>query len=367
MNEKAPEMLALLKNVIELESPSLDKETTDKLSAFLKAKFAGLGARTEFIPQTDVGDHVRVEWGEGDEQVLVLCHMDTVWAKGEVEKRPFKIEDGKAFGPGAMDMKGGIVQAFLAMKALVDLGIKPSKRIVVLLNTDEEIGSPTSRPIIEEEAKKSRCVFVLEPPVGTAIKTFRKGVGMFRVKATGRPAHAGADPEKGISAIGEMAHQVLKLHALNNRETGTTVNVGVINGGTRSNVVAAECNIQVDLRVKSAVEAERVVPEIMNLKPVLEGAKLEVTGGMNRPPMERTPKIVEMYQKAKSLAAELGFDLPETGTGGGSDGNFTAALGVPTLDGLGSVGEGGHGPVEFVIAEHMPQRAALLTRLFETI
>lgn len=367
MVQKTEDMVDLLRQIVEIESPSTDKAAADKISAFLRDKFEELGAKTELILQEKYGNHVRAEWGEGDEQVLVLCHMDTVWAAGETARRPFRVEDGKAYGPGVEDMKGGIVQTYFAIKALNDLGIKPKNRIVVLLNTDEEIGSPSSRPIIEAEAKKSKCVFVLEPPVGPAIKTFRKGVGMFRITVKGRSAHAGADPDKGVSAIGEMAHQIIKLHAMNNRETGTSVNVGVITGGTRSNVVAEECKAEVDLRVSSMAESEKVVPEILNLKPVLKGATIEVTGGVNRPPMERTPKIVEMYHKAKALAAELGFDLPETGTGGASDGNFTAALGVPTLDGLGAVGDGGHAQHEFVTIKHMPERAALLTRLFETI
>lgn len=369
MKDNTPAMLDMLKEVVELESPSTDKAATDKLAAYLRDKFAGLGCKAELIPQTDRGNHVRVEWGEGDQQILVLCHMDTVWAVGEVAKRPFKIEGDKAYGPGIMDMKAGIVHTYFAIKALSDLGIKPQKRITVILNSDEEIGSPTSRPLIEEEARKSAYALVLEPsvPPNGAIKTFRKGVGMFEVLVTGRAAHAGADPEKGRSAIEEMAHQIIKLHGMTNFKTGTTVNVGVVSGGTRSNVVAAEARAQVDLRVASMEEAQKVVSEILNLKPVLEGTTIKVTGGLNRPPMERTPKIVDMYMRAKALAEELGFDLPESGTGGGSDGNFTAALGTPTLDGLGAYGAGGHSVDEWISIPHMPERAALLARLFETL
>jgi glutamate carboxypeptidase len=369
MIDKTQDMLEMLKTVVEHESPSTYKPATDKLAAHLTDQFAMLGASAALIPQAQYGNHVRVEYGTGEEQVLVLCHMDTVWAVGEIKKRPFRVDGENAYGPGAYDMKAGIVQTYFALKALNDLGLTPRKRVVVILNTDEEVGSPTSRPIIEAEARKSTHALVLEPsvpPLG-AIKTFRKGVGMFRITITGKAAHAGADPEKGISAIGEMAHQVLKLHAMNDFKTGTTVNVGVVSGGTRSNVVAAEARAEVDIRVTTQAEGERLVKEILNLRPQIEGAKISVAGGMNRPPMERTPKIVETYHFAKKLAAELGFELHESGTGGGSDGNFTAAIGTPTLDGLGALGGGGHADNEYVIIKHMPERAALLARLLETL
>lgn len=367
MLDKTPDMLSMLKNVVEIESPSTDKAATDRLSAFLRDQFAMLGAKAELIPQTTCGNHVRVEWGSGDEQLLVLCHMDTVWAVGETKKRPFKVDGEHAYGPGIFDMKSGIVHTYFALKCFNDLGIKPKKRIALLINTDEETGSRTSRPYIEAEARKSTHALCLEPSVAGAIKTFRKGTGGFEIVITGRAAHAGADPEKGISAIGEMAHQIIKLHAMTDLKTGTTVNVGVVSGGTRKNVVAEEARAQVDLRVASVVEGEKVVSEILNLKPVLKGATINITGGLNRPPMERTPKIVEFYHKARALAAELGFDLPEGGTGGGSDGQLAAALGVPTLDGMGAVGEGGHAMNERISIKDMPERAALLARLLETL
>ena len=369
MKDHTPDMLDMLKILVEIESPSTDKVATDKISAYLRDQFAALGCQAELLPQTTQGNHVRAEWGSGREQILVLCHMDTVWSVGEVARRPFRIEGDKAYGPGIEDMKAGIIHTYFAIRALKELGLKSSKRIVVLLNTDEEIGSPTSRPIIEAEAKKSAYTLVLEPsvPPTGAIKTYRKGVGMFEITVTGVATHAGAEPEKGRSAIGELAHQIIKLHSMTNLKTGTTVNVGVISGGTRSNVVAAEAHAEVDIRVASMADGDRIVPEILNLKPVLDGTTIKVTGGLNRPPMERTPKIVEMYKKAQALAAELGFDLDEAGTGGGSDGNFTAALGVPTLDGLGAFGEGGHSVNEWISIPHMPERAALLARLLETL
>lgn len=369
MIDRTPDMLEMLRVIVEHESPSTDKAATDRLASHLRDQFAMLGASAELVPQAHYGNHLKVEWGRGEEQLLVLCHMDTVWGLGEIKKRPFRVEGENAYGPGAFDMKAGIVHTYFALKALDDLGLKPRKRIVVILNTDEEVGSPSSRALIESEARKSTHALVLEPsvpPLG-AIKTFRKGVGTFEIEITGRAAHAGADPELGISAIGEMAHQVLKLHSMTDFKTGTTVNVGLVSGGTRSNVIAAEAHARVDLRVVTVTEGKRIVEEILDLKPRLEGATIKVTGGMNRPPMERTPKIVEAYHHAKKLAAELGFELHESGTGGGSDGNFTAAIGTPTLDGLGAVGAGGHAESEYLIIKHMPERAALLTRLFETL
>jgi glutamate carboxypeptidase len=367
MKDRTPEMLQMLQALVEIESPSTNKSATDKIAENLRDTFAALGAKAELIPVEKYGNHVRVEWGTGADQVLVLCHMDTVWDVGEIKKRPFKIEGDRAMGPGIEDMKEGIVHVYFALKAIQELGLKTKNRVVLLMNTDEELGSPTSRPLIEAEAKKSKCALVLEPSEHGCIKTFRKGVGMFEVSVTGKAAHAGADPENGISAVEEMSHQVLKLHGMTNLKTGTTVNVGVFNGGTRRNVIAAEAHAMVDLRVAQASDVDRVVGEILSLKPVLKGTTVKVTGGLNRPPMERTPEIVALFEKARELAGELGFEVKELGTGGGSDGNFTAAVGCPTLDGLGAVGEGGHALHEYIEIPRMPERAALLARLIETL
>jgi glutamate carboxypeptidase len=365
--DQREEMINLLQKLVELESPSIDKEATDKLSSFLANYLQQLGCQVEILEQENYGNHVLATFGEEGPPLLVLCHMDTVWATGEIKERPFRVEGNKAYGPGVMDMKGGIVQALFALAAAKKRGLK--RQIKILLNTEEEIGSPSSRPIIEEQALKAKAVLVLEPPVGThgALKTFRKGVGMFNIKVKGKAAHAGADPEKGVSAVEELARQIIKLHSLTDLEQGTTVNVGVIGGGTRSNVIAAEAWAGVDLRVPSMAEVERVMPIIQNLKPELTGTEVVVEGELNRPPMERTPAIVQLFQHAQRLGEEMGFNLEEIGTGGASDGNFTAALGVPTLDGLGAVGEGGHAHHEYIILDYLPERAALLTRLFETL
>ncbi|MGE5580848.1 MAG: M20 family metallopeptidase [Bacillota bacterium] len=362
------EILALLRDLTNIDSPSTSKPHLDKCSEFLAKTWQDAGAKVSVIEQAQHGNHLKAEWGSGDQQILALGHYDTVWDAGETARRPFRIEDDKAYGPGAYDMKAGIVELVFAVKTLTALGVKPRSRLTVLHNSDEEIGSPTSRPIIEEEAEKSKAVLVLEPSVfGGALKTWRKGVGMFEVNIKGRASHAGADYEKGASAIQEAAHQVLKLHSLTDLEKGTTVNVGVLNAGTRSNVVAEEAVLKVDLRVKTQAEAERVVPQILGLTPVDTRTAVTVTGGLNRPPMERNQKNVGLFEIAKTLGAAMGVQLIEGGTGGGSDGNFTSALGIPTIDGLGAVGDGGHARTEYVEIASLPERAAVVAGLLVTL
>jgi glutamate carboxypeptidase len=362
------EMLDLLRDLTNTDSPSTSKPHLDKCNEFLAKTWQDAGAKVSVIEQAQHGNHLKVEWGSGEGQILALGHYDTVWDAGETARRPFRVENGKAYGPGAYDMKAGIVELVFAVKALTALGLKPKSRLVVLHNSDEEIGSPTSRPVIEEEARKSNAVLVLEPSVfGGALKTWRKGVGMFEVTIKGRASHAGADYEKGASAIQEAAHQVLRLHALTDLEAGTTVNVGVLHAGTRSNVVAEEAVLKVDLRVKTQAEAERVVPQILGLKPVDARTTVTVTGGLNRPPMERNQKNLGLFEIARDLGAAMGIELIEGGTGGGSDGNFTSALGIPTLDGLGAVGDGGHARSEYVLVSSLPERAAVVAGLLLTL
>jgi glutamate carboxypeptidase len=282
-----------------------------------------------------------------------------------VAQRPVRIEDGKLYGPGAFDMKGGIVDALWAMRALRDLDLLPGRRVTLLINSDEETGSRTSRPLIEAEALKHDVVFVLEPaePPHGSLKTWRKGTGGFRVTVTGLAAHAGADHDKGINAIEELAHQILAIQGFTDYGTGTTLNVGVVGGGRRSNVVPDQAWARVDVRVMNAEEAAKIEAKMQSLRPRLKGTTVEVSGGVNRPPMVRTPEIVALYTKAEALAAEMGFHVTEAGTGGGSDGNFTAALGVPTLDGMGVAGDGGHALHEHVVMGSLPERAALLAAM----
>lgn len=283
LKDSRGEMVSLLERLTNMDSPSTSKEDLDRFSASLAEVWREAGAAVQVIPQRENGDHLKVAWGEGDEQVLALGHMDTVWDPGETVRRPFRTENGKAYGPGAYDMKGGIVETVFAVKALSALGLRPGKRLVVLHNSDEEIGSPSSRPIIEEEARKSRAVLVLEPSAqGGALKTWRKGVGMFDVTIKGRAAHAGADYEKGASAVQEAAHQVLYLHSLTDLKEGTTVNVGILHAGTRRNVVADHATLGVDLRVKTIEAANWVLPKIAGLKSADPRISISVKGGLNR-------------------------------------------------------------------------------------
>jgi len=369
LQEKESEMLEVLKQLVEIESPSRNKAMVDVLGRKIAELLATyVGGQATFIENKEYGDHLRFEWGKGEEQILLLTHMDTVWPKGILETMPFRVEGDKAYGPGTFDMKGGIVQGMFALHALSQLEVPLTKKVVLLVTSDEEIGSGSSRVYIEQEAKKSKYVLVLESsaPQG-ALKTSRKGVGLFRVKVKGVASHAGIEPEKGVSAIGELGQQIGYLHQLTDFAKGTTVNVGVIKGGSSSNVVAAEAEAEVDLRVISQSEADRVVPMIMNLQPFLEGASIEVTGGLNRPPFERTPQVEQMYVLAKKLAeTHLQIDLQEMLSGGGSDGNFAAPY-APTLDGMGPVGDGAHARHEHLIISQMPVRSALLALLIKEL
>ena len=359
------EMMETLRTIVSYESPSREKVLVDQLAGYLAVQFSGLGANVEIFEQPEVGNHLRASWGEGREQVLVLGHMDTVWPRGEIVKRPFYIADGKAYGPGVFDMKGGLVQSLFALRAIVAKGKKPLRTIVFLCTSDEEIGSNTSRSIIEAEAKNSSFVLVVEPAAGVqgAIKTSRSGWGMYDVNVTGRSAHAGADHRNGINAVEEIAHQILKLQAMTDYSAGTTISVGEIRGGAGYNVVPDLAKIKVDLRAKTENELAAAQERILGLTPFLKGANITVVGGINRQPMEETSANMKLYQKASQFAGELGFKLPCVHAGGISDGNLTSALGVATLDGIGAVGDGAHAVHEHVILDALAPRAALMAKL----
>lgn len=367
--ENLNDSLALLRALVEHESPTNDKPAADRLSQFLKATLEGFGATVQVLPQPGYGDFLRAEFGSGEGQILVLCHFDTVWPLGEIGRRPIFDKDGKIYGPGIFDMKCGVMFSLMGLRTIRDLGLKTKRKIVLLYNSDEEVGSPESRPIIEAEAKQSDVVLVLEPtvPPHGALKTSRKGVGRFEMKVYGRPSHSGSNHAGGVSALEELARQIIKIHGMTDYTTGTTTNVGIASGGTRPNVVAADAQAEIDLRVITLAEADRMVNTILNLTPFHPEARIEVTGGMNRPPMERTPAIEKLFYHARDLAAEMGFELRESATGGGSDGCFTGALGIPTLDGLGAVGAGGHSYDEHVVISTVAQRAALFTKLLVTL
>lgn len=360
-------IVADLEQLVKAESPSLDKRLTDRCGELLETLFRGhLGIGAERFPRTEIGDHLRFVYGEGERRVLVLSHFDTVWDEGRLS---YRVEGEKAYGPGILDMKGGIIQALWAVKALRETGWQPDKQIVFLCTTDEELGSAGSRELIEQQARESDAVLVPEPGIARtgALKTARKGTGRFDIRIRGKAAHAGNHHEDGISALEEMARQIVKLHAMTDYSLGTTVNVGVASGGTRYNVVAEEAILHVDVRAITMSEMERITQQIMSLKPELAGISLKVEGGMTRPPMERTAKTEQLYRLATASGAELGIELGEGLAGGGSDGNFAAALGIPTLDGLGAVGEGPHAEYEHIVLDQLPVRAALFAKLLSRI
>lgn len=371
-------LLDLIRALVERETPSRDAARLDEIAGFVASQLSDLGGEIELIRAPDYGTHLRARFFSSThsssvdadrERLLVIGHLDTVWPVGTLERLPFRVTPaGTAHGPGVFDMKSGIAVLIESIRAITSLGLETRRPLTLLLTCDEEIGSRTSRDLIEEEARRSSFALVCEPPVtGGIVKTSRKGVGDFTIRAVGRAAHAGLDPTKGVNAIVELAHQTLRLTALNDFERGTTVSVGTIRGGTVSNVIPAEAVARVDLRFWDPEDGVRVEEIIKHLAPVLPEARLEITGGINRPPMRRTPEIAALYEHARTLAAELGFELGETGVGGGSDGNFTAALGVPTLDGLGVDGSGAHADHEHILVGDLPRRAALMTRLLQTV
>ena len=368
LQEHEEEMLEDLRLFVEQETPSTEKKLLDDFARFLAGYAATVGGRAEILPAVGSGNHVRIRWDDEGSglPIFLLGHYDTVWAEGTIKEMPFGVRGDIATGPGVFDMKCGLVQGFWAVRALREVaGIK--RPMVFVCNSDEEVGSPTSRALIEEEARGAATVLVLEPSLGGALKTARKGVGRYSVRVTGRPSHAGLDPEGGISAIEEMARLVLELHGHTDHRSGTTINVGVIGGGTRYNVVAAEAFAEVDVRAVTVAEAERMNEILLSLEPQHGGAEVRVEGGVIWPPMERTAKIAELFNHARSLAGEIGFDLEEGLAGGASDGCFCAALGVPVLDGLGAVGGGAHAADEHVEVASMVPRAALVARLLETL
>jgi glutamate carboxypeptidase len=361
-------MIEDLRAFVESETLSTEKKLLGDFAGFLAGYATEAGGEVEVLPDTVSGDHVRALWDAENEEapLLLLGHYDTVWSAGTLGTMPFETKDGIATGPGVFDMKCGLVQGFWAVRALREVpGIK--RPMVFVCNSDEEVGSPTSRALIEEEARGAATVLVLEPSLGGALKTARKGVGRYSVRVTGRPSHAGLDPEGGISAIEEMARLVLELHGHTDHRSGTTINVGVIGGGTRYNVVAAEAFAEVDVRAVTVAEAERMNEILLSLEPQHGEADVRVQGDVIWPPMERTAKIAELFYHARSLAGEIGFDLEEGLAGGASDGCLCAALGVPVLDGLGAVGGGAHAVDEHVEVASMVPRAALVARLLETL
>jgi glutamate carboxypeptidase len=362
-------MKSLLKTLVEAESPSHDKTTVDRVGAIVAEEARKLGAQIEVIPNLETGDHILARFPSNLQPatlnlkpILLLCHMDTVFPLGTLQKIPYRDEGDKIFGPGVLDMKVGIVISLVAVESAQRSGL--NRPVTLLCTSDEEIGSHTSRAHIEALAKESALVLVLEGGLlDGSLKTWRKGVGGFRVTVKGRAAHAGGEHQMGRNAVEEMAHQVIAIQKLTDYSKQTTVNVGVIQGGTVTNVVPEECTIKVDVRIQQPGEWERLESEMKNLKPVLEGTSIEVKGRLNRPPMPFDETMKATFEKAKSIASEIGMELKAGGSGGGSDANFIAPLGIPVLDGLGAIGEGYHSEREYIFADSLEQRVELLSAL----
>ncbi|MBP1466020.1 M20 family metallopeptidase [Candidatus Chloroploca sp. M-50] len=367
--KRRDELLTLAETLVAYDTPSGDKVRCDALADELAARYATLGT-VERINNPQGGDHLRIRVAAPGvtsevKPALILCHYDTVWSAGTVAQRPMYVEGDRAFGPGLYDMKISLAMAELALHLIKEHAWQLARPVILLLTSDEEIGSPTSRDLIETTARECNHVLVLEPPVEPdgELKTARKGIGMFNVTITGRAAHAGVEPEKGTSAISELAYQILAIHALADHAAGTTTNVGIVQGGTRRNVVPAEARMEVDARVWTSAEARRLEQAFQNLRPVTPGVQVEATGSFSRPPMERTPASRQLFAEARHLGAALELNLGEGATGGGSDGNFTAALGIATLDGLGAPGAGAHAEHEQISISGALERMALLIML----
>jgi len=370
LGDREPAMTAVLRELVLRESPTHDKAACDQLCARLASEFAALSGEVKVHRQPTAGDHLQVDFPGRDQRkpVMLLGHLDTVYALGTLETMPWGERDGRLYGPGVFDMKAGIVQMMFAIAALREVAGELPRPVRLWLVSDEEDGSTTSRATTEALAKECAAALVCEPSgPGGALKTARKGVGGFTLKVTGVAAHSGLDFEKGHSAIVELAHQIHAISRLTDRARGITMNVGLIRGGTRTNVVAETAVAEMDLRIAHKDQAPEMERKVRELRPVNPNCTLEITGGINRPPLERTEQVAALFELAREIAQELGFELHETAVGGGSDGNFTAGVGVPTLDGLGAVGDGAHAVHEQVIAAELPRRAALLAGLIQAI
>jgi glutamate carboxypeptidase len=368
-----PEIIAFARELVECESPSDDATAVNRLVDLIAARLAGRASVRAF-PGGRYGKHLRCEFRlpgprKRNGVVLALGHTDTVWPLGTLARMPFRQAGGRLWGPGVLDMKSGIVFFVFAMRALAEMDRPVRRRVVLLLNSDEEVGSPSSRAITEREARASDAVLVLEPGTGLEgrLKTARKGVGGYVVEVEGRASHSGVDFAAGASAIHELARQVQRIAAFTRLERGITVNVGLISGGSRTNVVAESARADVDVRVPRLRDVASLERKFRGLRPFDRRCTITVSGGLNRPPMERSAGAVRLLRLAQRLGRDLGVELGESSTGGGSDGNFTAALGVPTLDGLGGVGEGAHALSESILVSRIADRTALLARLVETI
>ncbi len=364
------EMVDFLTRLVHYETPTRDKAAVDRMGAFMETQFRELGASSVTrYPLADVGDMLLAKWNESapGKPILFLIHIDTVWPLGELAKRPVRIDDdGRLYGPGAIDMKGGITIVMWALRGLIERGELPERPIWVMMTTDEEVGSVYSKPVIKEVAAQAGLVLVMEPAtIDEALKTMRKGVATYRIDITGLPSHAGNAPEKGINSIIEMAQQALKLHALNDLRNGTSVSVTMVSGGTATNVIPEHTSMHVDVRTVTVRDWQAIDEQIRSLMPFVPGAKLEVTQLNGHQPMERNELMRKTYAQCKAIGERHGIPVYEDSSGGGSDGNTVAALGVPVLDGLGPQGDGLHALHEHVVLNSLPRRAALIAAMLK--
>ena len=370
--DRRDQMSETVRQLVEIESPSDNKKAVDQIAALLAGRFERLGGHSKFHRTLDFGDHLQVDFAgkRSGKPILLLGHYDTVYPLGTLKTMPCRITDDRICGPGALDMKSGIAMMLHAIEALrfwhQDTMPRP---VTVLLVSDEEVGSDSSRHVTESLAKRSEAVLVLEPSFGLqgAVKTARKGVAEYTVKVTGKAAHSGLDFEKGESAILELARQIPVISKFTDLKRGLTVNVGLVQGGSRVNVIPADASATIDVRIAAMKDAAGIDKQIHALKPFNRKCKIEVKGGVNRPPLERKDGVVALYKQAVEIASQLGWKLQEAAVGGGSDGNFTAGLKIPTLDGLGGVGDGAHAVHEFIQVAELPRRTALLARMLETL
>ena len=363
-------MVETIRQFAEIESPSDDKAACDRMSEFLAPKFAALGGKIRFHQADRYGNNLQIDFPgrEPTKPVLLLGHFDTVYPIGTLAKMPCHLSNGQLYGPGVLDMKSGIAMMMFAIKALQTWHGELPRPVTVFLVSDEEVGSYSSRAITMALAKQSAGVLVLEPAAGRgAVKTARKGVGEYTLQVKGIASHAGLDPGKGHSAIVELARQIPTIWRMNDRRHGISANPGVIRGGTRTNVVAAEATVEIDVRIKKAAQAKTLDRKLRSLEPFDKHCKLTLEGGINRMPMERTAGVAALYKKARAIAAQIDWKLEEAAVGGGSDGNFTAGIGIPTLDGMGGDGEGAHAVHEHIVIAELPKRTLLLAGMIESV
>jgi glutamate carboxypeptidase len=374
-DQRQPEIESFIRELVSEESPSGDVAGSRAVVERLATVASKLRCVSE-VERIDVngfGQHLvvrTVHHSPSDGRIMLIGHTDTVHARGSVEQRPLRVEHNRLYGPGTFDMKANCALAIEVLRAFDELELTPNCSLTLVLTCDEEVGSFSGWPLMEKiaQAERPKAAFVMEPPAsGGRVKTGRKGTGIFAIKVAGRASHAGLDPEKGASAILELARQTERLHALNQSGSGITINVGVIRGGTRSNVVAAEAEGEIDVRFSTEAESQEIQRILSNLRPIDERTKVFVSGGINRPPLERTPAVLELFERARAIAGTMDFELGETQVGGASDGNFLAAMGIPVLDGLGISGDGAHAEHEHIELDDVPRRGALLAGLIATI